>query len=76
MSTVMPRSRAMSAVRSTGKPYVSYSRNTSTPGIIPPVARVATSLKMRMPESSVSAKRSSSALSARSAVARPSRKTG
>src|SRR5207253_1872 len=59
MSIITPRSRQMSAVRSTGKPKVSYSRNTVSPSSsFSPDASADSSTPM--PFSSVSAKRSSS----------------
>src|SRR5439155_23382011 len=61
MSIITPRSRQMSAVRSTGKPKVSYSRNTVSPSSsFSPEASADSSTPM--PFSSVSAKRSSSCL--------------
>src|ERR1700675_1162015 len=59
-SIVRPRSRATSAVRSSGKPYVSYSRNTVSPGITLDVSLVASASSSAMPVASVSANRSSS----------------
>ncbi len=63
MSTVSPRSEAISAVRSTGNPNVSYSLNASEPlTLLAPAARVssATFWKSLMPRSSVRPKLSSS----------------
>ena len=51
--TPRPRSRASSCVSSSGKPYVSWRRNASSPEMSPP--RCVTSSKSRMPRTSVCA---------------------
>ena len=64
MSNSTPRSRATSAVRSVGKPKVSYSSNTTAPGSWPAVKPSKARVNRSMPRAKVSANRSSSVSSA------------
>ena len=59
-SMVRPRSRATSAVRSSGKPYVSYKRNTVSPGMTVEFNLAASASSSAIPVVRVSAKRASS----------------